>query len=94
MVRSRTADVAELLADLEAVVGRAHLLTEPAENVNWVFGPGGSPQHTVDRRLYLLLVMALYPLAFHLPADMMFDRLFPPPRTDAVTMDLGSGKEP
>ena len=70
-----------------ALLLATYLLTEPAENVNWVFGPGGSPQRALDGRLYLLLVMALYPLAFHWPAHLMFDRLFPPPRSNAVTME-------
>ena len=70
-----------------ALLLATYLLTEPAENVNWVFGPDGSPQHAIDRRIYLLLMMAVYPVAFHLPAHVLFDHLFPPPRANALTME-------
>ena len=64
-----------------------YLVTDPRENVNWVFGPAGSPQHAIDRRIYLVLVMALSPVAFHVPAHLLFDRLFPLPKSDVITLE-------
>jgi hypothetical protein len=54
-------------------------LTEPADDINWVYGLSGSPQRRMNRRAYLLLVMAVYPVAFHWPAHLVFCRMFPPP---------------
>lgn len=52
-------------------------LTDPAENINWVFGPGSSPQRRLPPLAYLALEMAALPLAF-LPMDRLLRRLFPP----------------
>jgi hypothetical protein len=50
--------------------------TSPSENINWAFGPGSSPQHKISRRLYLLIVMLLYPLALFLPTHLLLKALF------------------
>src|ERR671936_254563 len=36
-----------------------YAVTEPAEDINWVYGLSGSPQRRFDPRAYLLLVMAV-----------------------------------
>jgi hypothetical protein len=54
-------------------------LTDPADDINWVYGLTGSPQRWTNPRAYLLLVMAMYPIAFHWPAHVAFTRLFPSP---------------
>jgi hypothetical protein len=61
------------------LLSATYVLTEPADDINWVYGLSGSPQQSMNRRAYLLLVMAVYPLAFHWPAHMVFRRVFPPP---------------
>jgi hypothetical protein len=46
--------------------------------VNWVFGPGSSPQHRLPPRAYLALEMAALPLFAFLPTHLLLCRLFPP----------------
>jgi hypothetical protein len=60
--------------------------TGPADDINWAYGPSGSRQRWTSPRKYLLLVMAVYPLAFHWPAHLVFTRLFPSP-SDVAAMD-------
>jgi hypothetical protein len=52
-----------------------YFFTDPAENINWVFGPGNEPQKNMDRRLYFALVLLAFPLAFYLPTYFLL-RLF------------------
>lgn len=63
-----------------------YALTEPADDINWVYGLSGSPQRSIDPRAYLLLVMLLYPIAFHLPAHAACSRLFRS-ASDVAAMD-------
>jgi hypothetical protein len=51
-------------------------LTEPAENVNWVYGPGSKPQRRIPAWLYLAFVMACFPLAIYLPTHLLLLALF------------------
>jgi hypothetical protein len=51
-------------------------LTDPADNINWVYGPGAEPQRRLPPRLYLALVMLLFPLVIYLPAHLALARLF------------------
>jgi hypothetical protein len=44
-----------------------YLLTEPADNINWVFGPGSKPQMWMRPVLDLLLFMLFLPLCVYLP---------------------------
>lgn len=53
-----------------------YLFTDPADNINWVFGPGGEPQRQIPRPVYLALVMMAYPLAVHLPTHLVLRWLF------------------
>lgn len=55
-------------------------LTDPAKNINWVFGPGSSPQRRIPPLAYLALEMAVLPLLVFLPMHRLLCRLFPPPR--------------
>jgi hypothetical protein len=54
-------------------------VTEPADDINWVYGFSGLPQRRIDPRIYLLFVMAIYPIAFHWPAHIAFTRVFSAP---------------
>lgn len=49
--------------------------TDPEKNINWVFGPGSKPQHTLPPLLYLGFVMALFPLVIFV-AHLVLKRLF------------------
>jgi hypothetical protein len=48
-----------------------YLFTDPAENINWVFGPGTKPQKRISPRLYLLAVMIFFPLLVYLPTHLL-----------------------
>jgi len=51
-------------------------ITDPADNVNWVYGPGSEPQARMDRRAYLVLTMISFPLVFYLPAHLLLRTVF------------------
>ena len=55
------------------------VLTAPAENVNWVYGPGSRPQTALPRLLYLALVMLVFPLGIYLPVHLLLSRLLARP---------------
>jgi hypothetical protein len=61
-----------------ALLAVTYNVTEPADDINWVYGFSGSPQQRMDPRAYLTLVMAVYPIAFHWPAHVVFTRAFRP----------------
>jgi hypothetical protein len=44
-----------------------YLFTAPKRNLNWVFGPGWEAQTWMAPELYLLLLMAFFPLCVYLP---------------------------
>jgi hypothetical protein len=50
-------------------------LTDPADNVNWVYGPGSKPQTWIDRRAYLALVMVFFPVVIYLPTHFLLRAL-------------------
>lgn len=58
------------------VLPTTYFLTRPQDNINWVFGPGTSPQHRMPPLLYLGLLMLLFPLVVYLPSHLVFLKLF------------------
>lgn len=54
-----------------------YLLTDPAKNINWVFGPGGAPQQIMPAWLYLLLMLVVFPLCIYWPTHRLLRWLFP-----------------
>jgi len=51
------------------------LVTTPATNVNWVWGPGGcAPQTAVPASVYLLGCVLAYPLVLYLPVHLAATR--------------------
>jgi hypothetical protein len=61
----------------ELVLLCAYALTDPAANINWVFGPGATPQSRIPSRLYLALVMVFFPVFVYWPTHLILRRLFP-----------------
>jgi hypothetical protein len=53
-----------------------YAVTDPAENINWVFGPGGRPQQRFSPRVYLLLVLVVFPLIVYLPTHFLLRAFF------------------
>lgn len=67
-----------------AVLLVCYFLTDPAQNINWVFGPGERPQTRIPSGVYLAMVLAFFPLAVYLPTHLLLRRLpAPPARRDA-----------
>jgi len=58
------------------VLPASYLLTDPAENINFVFGPGREPQTWLDPQAYLALEMVSLPLLVCAPAHLLMKRLF------------------
>jgi hypothetical protein len=50
-------------------------ITDPVDNVNWVYGPGSKPQTRMHPRAYLTLTMILFPLVFYLPTHLLIRTL-------------------
>jgi hypothetical protein len=57
------------------VLPATYLVTDPADNVNLVFGLGRDPQTSMHPLLYLSLEMILLPVAICLPAHLVLQRL-------------------
>jgi hypothetical protein len=53
-----------------------YVFTEPASNINWVFGIGHEPQTWLPEPLYVGLLMVLFPLVIYLPTHLVLNRLF------------------
>ena len=51
-------------------------VTERADNVNWVHGPGSEPQTRMHPRAYLALVMIFFPVVIYLPTHLLLRALF------------------
>ncbi|HWL79471.1 MAG TPA: hypothetical protein VNR89_00820 [Roseomonas sp.] len=57
-------------------------LTAPEKNINWAFGLGSRPQHTLSPRLYLGLLMLTLPSLVFLPMHLLLRRAFGAPAAD------------
>jgi hypothetical protein len=51
-------------------------LTDPADNVNWVYGPGDKAQTWMKPGAYVALMMMLFPLVIYLPMHLLLSALF------------------
>jgi hypothetical protein len=51
-------------------------LTDPADNVNWVYGPGSRAQTRLHPRAYLALTMIFFPLVIYLPTHLLLRTVF------------------
>jgi hypothetical protein len=51
-------------------------VTAPADNINWVYGPGSTPQKRLHPRAYLALTMILFPIVIYLPTHLLLRALF------------------
>jgi hypothetical protein len=50
-------------------------VTNPASNINWVFGMGPQPQNYVPAWLYLIGEMVFIPIVFYLPMHLLLKKL-------------------
>jgi hypothetical protein len=61
------------------VLSVTYWLTDPAENINWVYGPGSKPQTWLPPLAYLALLMIFFPLVVYLPTHLLLRRLIGSP---------------
>jgi hypothetical protein len=52
-----------------------YALTDPADNINWVYGPGSKAQTWTSPRAYLALVMLFFPVVIYLPTHLLLSAL-------------------
>ena len=62
------------------VLPLTYWLTEPAENINFVYGFNSEPQPWLPGPVYLLLLMILIPIVIYSPSHFLLNRLFAKPR--------------
>jgi hypothetical protein len=60
-----------------AVLLMCYFLTNPQENVNWVFGWGTEKQNRLRPSVYLLLLMVFFPICIYLPTHVLLLAFFP-----------------
>ena len=53
-----------------------YAVTDPKDNINWVFGPGGRPQRRLPPRVYLALLLIVFPLVVYVPTHLLLSALF------------------
>jgi hypothetical protein len=53
-----------------------YLLTDPADNINWVFGPGREIQQWMPGPFFVLMLMILFPIAIYMPTHLILNKLF------------------
>jgi hypothetical protein len=53
-----------------------YALTDPARNINWVFGLGHPPRRRLSPRLYLLALMIGFPLLVYVPTHFLLRGIF------------------
>jgi hypothetical protein len=58
------------------VLPLTYALTDPADNINWVFGPLGKPQDRLPPLVYLGLLMLALALLVYLPTHLLLRGLF------------------
>jgi hypothetical protein len=63
-----------------------YAVSAPVDDINWVYGISGAPQQQIPPRVYLLLLMAVYPAVFHWPTHLVLTRTFPD-RNDVAPLD-------
>jgi hypothetical protein len=53
-----------------------YALTDPARNINWVFGFGHPPHTRLSPRLHLLALMVGFPVAVYIPTHLALGAIF------------------
>jgi len=58
------------------VLPLTYLLTDPAQNINWVHGPGTKPQKRLPPLVYLCFLMIGFSLFVYLPTHLLLQAFF------------------
>jgi hypothetical protein len=61
------------------VLPLSYLMSNPHDNVNWVYGFGENPQRILPAPLFVIVLMLLFPLLVYLPTHLLFARIFRAP---------------
>ena len=61
------------------VLPLSYLVSNPRENVNWVYGFGETAQRTLPAPIFLILVMMIFPIVAYLPTHLLLARIFHSP---------------
>jgi len=56
----------------------SYLVSNPQENVNWVYGFGQKPQSILPGPLFVIFFMLLLPIAVYLPSHLLLGHVFRP----------------
>jgi hypothetical protein len=54
----------------------SYLVTNPRDNINWVYGFGEKPQTFLPAPLFVLFLTIAFPLVVYLPMHFLFSRIF------------------
>jgi len=54
----------------------SYFVTNPSENINWVYGFGEQPQTILRRPVFVLLLMLGFPLVIYLPMHFLLAKIF------------------
>ena len=58
------------------VLSVTYWVTDPQDNINWVYGPGHTRQSWMHPLAYLALVMVFFPVVVYLPVHLLLRTLF------------------
>ena len=58
------------------VLPLSYLVSNPQENVNWVYGFGQNPKKILPGPRVVVVLMALFPLVAYLPTHLLFAKIF------------------
>jgi hypothetical protein len=58
------------------VLPLCYFLTEPKENINWVFGFGNAPQKKLPKHIYFMLALLFFPIFIYLPSHFLLNLIF------------------
>lgn len=58
------------------VLPLSYLVTDPSQNVNWVYGFGEKQQKWMPPSAHVILLMILLPLAIYLPTHLLLKKIF------------------
>ena len=58
------------------VLPLSYVVSNPQENVNWVYGFGQNPKKILPALLFVIVLMLLFPLVVYLPTHLAFARMF------------------
>lgn len=60
------------------VLPLSYFVSNPRDNVNWVYGFGEQQQRFISAPLFVLVLMLMFPLVIYWPLHLLLDRIFGP----------------